>query len=529
MIRFRSYIFIFSSAIFLIVLASSCNKQLEIESSAASSRKVMWQTYDDAKAGLVGMYGLTRAALAENNAHWLYGDLRMGDFTSTTNGNYLDAIIKNDLKKSFPEIIQLTNWRRFYAAIDACNTFIENSPKCRADLRYSELNNKVDVAQAHVLRSFIYFYMSRIWGDVPLITTASRDGETNQVARTPQSQVMNFCINEVRTYMDSLPTEFGGNDRSKLDYDGNYYGEPWSVWGNSFWGVYQCVGLLANMYSWIGDYSNAYNYATKFAVDAQGGLAKTWFVEASQVSGYLSGSRSIFYSNGIPSNSTNCYQTIAFPYRMPNKESGPTGVGHLESLTLAQPYLSRNVPNLYITRDSIDKMFYSINDLRNPYQADFKNYAPVYFTNYYNAIPVFSKFRTMEYATNQFTIFGSCIPITRFEDIYLIRAEASYALGNYSLAWAVLNEVRKRRGLNQWMVAGSTEEDMHQLLDDIFQERRRELTGEGCRWYDLVRYNRITRKNSAFNTLIDNGGIYWPIAQEVIDKNPLIEQNPYWK
>ena len=511
----------------LLVVLYSCNKQLDIESSAASSNKVIWKTYDDAKAGLVGMYGLTRAALAENNAHWLYGDLRMGDFTSTTNGNYLDAIKKNDLNKSFPEILKVTNWRRFYAAIDACNTFIENAPGCREDLRYSELNNKVDIAQAHVLRAFIYFYISRIWGDVPLITTATNDGTTNQVARTPQTQVLNFCLNEIRTYMDSLPTEYGGDDKSKLNYDGSYYGESWSVWGNSFWGYYQCVGLMAQIYAWMGDYQNAYNYSYKFAAELAN--SRTKFIEAGEVSGYLSGSRSIFYSNGIPTNSSYCYQTLAFPYRMPNKESGPSGVGHLESFTLAQPYLARNVPDLYITRDSIDKMFYSINDLRNPYQPEFKNYATVYFTNYYNAIPVFSKFRTMEYTTNQFTIFGSCIPISRFEDIYLIRAEASYALGNFSDAWAVLNEIRGRRGLNKWMVAGSTETDMHQLLEDIFQERRRELAGEGCRWYDLIRFNKIMRNNAAFNNLIDNGGIYWPIAQEVIDKNPLIEQNPYWK
>jgi hypothetical protein len=128
MIRFRSYIFIFSSAIFLIVLASSCNKQLEIESSAASSRKVMWQTYDDAKAGLVGMYGLTRAALAENNAHWLYGDLRMGDFTSTTNGNYLDAIIKNDLKKASLKLFNLQTGAGFMPLLTPVIPLLKTHP-----------------------------------------------------------------------------------------------------------------------------------------------------------------------------------------------------------------------------------------------------------------------------------------------------------------------------------------------------------------------------------------------------------------
>ncbi|MCD2422534.1 RagB/SusD family nutrient uptake outer membrane protein [Niabella pedocola] len=513
--------------VFYLLALTACSKKLDIESSAASPRMAMWQTYDDAKAGLVGIYGLTRAALAENNAHWMYGELRKGDFTASTKGGYLDAIIGNNLNKSYPEIIQLTNWRRFYAAIDGCNTFIENAQKCKADLRYSELNCKVDIAQAHLLRAFNYFYISRIWGDVPLIVNATKDGNTLQVARTPQKQVLNFCISEIRNYMDSLPTEFGGNDKSKLGFNGNYYGESWNVWGNAFWGYYQCVALLAEIYAWMGDYQNAYNYSYKFAVEL--GKTRTKFIETSEVTSLLAGTRSVFYSNGIPNNGSYCYQVLAFPYRMANRESGPSGVGHLESLTLANPYVARNRPDLYITRDTISQMFYSVNDARNPYQFEFKNYGTVYFTNYYNAIPVFSKFRNMEYTNSPFTIFGSCIPIARFEGIYLIRAEAQYVLGNYNDAWAVLNEIRKRRGLNPWLVSGSKPEDMRQLLVDIFLERRRELVGEGNRWYDQVRFNKIMRTDPAFNELIDRGGIYWPVAQEVMDKNPLIEQNPYWK
>jgi hypothetical protein len=53
--------------------------------------------------------------------------------------------------------------------------------------------------------------------------------------------------------------------------------------------------------------------------------------------------------------------------------------------------------------------------------------------------------------------------------------------------------------------------------------------GEGWRWYDLVRQNRIKRTNPAFNELIDKGGIYWPIAQEVLNRNSKIKQNSYWQ
>jgi hypothetical protein len=53
--------------------------------------------------------------------------------------------------------------------------------------------------------------------------------------------------------------------------------------------------------------------------------------------------------------------------------------------------------------------------------------------------------------------------------------------------------------------------------------------GEGWRWFDLIRYNKIKQNDPAFMQLIANGGIYWPVADEIITQNPLIKQNPYWQ
>lgn len=524
-------------AVLAITAATSCLRKLDIESTAATSQKQMWRTYDDAKAGLAALYGLTRAALADNNAHWMYGDLRMGDFVSTVPGNYLDAIIKNQLNSGLPEVRRLTNWRRFYAAIDACNTFIENARNCRQDLRYSKTNSTVDIAQAHLLRSFLYFYMTRIWGDVPLIRSATKEGVNNQVGRTPQATVMNFCINEVLLFKDSLPTEFGGDDKSWLNYDGDYYGANWASLGNSFWGYYQALGLLAQMYAWTGNYEQVRIWAEKIKNDD---AAKTHaaFVGVWEVKDYLTGSNSIFYSNGVKGSA--CYQLVSLPYNMANRESDPSGVGHIESLTLAAPYISRTTPGLYIPRDTLEKWFYYFDDFRNPYLVDFGNYDEVYFYNYYGTIPVFSKFKTIAPGSDNFTIFGSCIPLYRMEDNQLLLAEAYYALGMGDPVYRALNEVRIRRNAPgyRWPTWNyrttidlyPTPESMQGgTLYNIFRERRIELAGEGTRWYDQVRYNKLTRHDPVFNKLLDEGGIYWPIDQEIIDRNPLIEQNSYWK
>ena len=67
------------------------------------------------------------------------------------------------------------------------------------------------------------------------------------------------------------------------------------------------------------------------------------------------------------------------------------------------------------------------------------------------------------------------------------------------------------------------------LIAEIFEERRRELMGEGWRWYDLVRRQKLMKDNEAFLRLISSGGIYWPVSEDIITANSQIEQNEFWK
>ena len=56
------------------------------------------------------------------------------------------------------------------------------------------------------------------------------------------------------------------------------------------------------------------------------------------------------------------------------------------------------------------------------------------------------------------------------------------------------------------------------MLKEIFRERRRELMGEGHRWFDRIREARTVGDDDAMIKLINEGGIYWPIAEEVLER-----------
>src|SRR5690606_34256727 len=103
----------------LILLAAlgGCEKMLDVDSSRVVGEKNMWNTLEDSRAAIMGTYGLVRAALVDHNAHWLYGDVRAGEFTAPTRQD-LRAIISQDLTASYPSIEAISNWRRWYAVIN---------------------------------------------------------------------------------------------------------------------------------------------------------------------------------------------------------------------------------------------------------------------------------------------------------------------------------------------------------------------------------------------------------------------------
>ena len=119
--------------------------------------------------------------------------------------------------------------------------------------------------------------------------------------------------------------------------------------------------------------------------------------------------------------------------------------------------------------------------------------------------------------------------IWRLADLILLRAECRV---NLEMATAVndLNTVRYRAELGDY--AGP--KDKESLRREIFDERRRELFGEGQYYFDIVRngyWKEVLYGN--FKTLTDqdvkNGALYAPVGVGAFTKNTLMTQNTYWQ
>lgn len=491
------------------LLLPGCKKILDIDSTHAVSEANMWNSHEDTRTALIGVYGLMRAALASDDAYWMYGELRSGDFVSLQRQD-LRAIIDGRLSAPYPLLSDLSDWRRFYAVINAANMFLEHVGEVKErDPKYSDQNERVDIAQMRFMRGLAYFFLVRIWGDVPLITT-SHDGDFTKMPRDPQEKVLAFVTQEVQAAANDLPYLYSSDDPQQ---QGNYYNEDATRWMGVLARKITAYALLAHVAAWQGKYSDVAVY-TKFIMDnySKGGHD---FVNTDVLTA----------SNGFfDDKQTN--HILAFNFVWGHSDASYSG--HLEELTLASPVVDKSDPDIYVPKSTILSIFNQPNDER--FSLDTLTGVPntdYYFTNFNHQFPIFDKIKVLQDGNildPDFRIYGSTIVLTRMEELALLRAEALTVLGDNQEATDLLNQIRDLRKLSHYDEAKEGD-----LLDAIFLERHKELMGEGWRWYDLVRYNKIKQNDPAFMALIRNGGIYWPVSKDVITQNNEITQNPYWQ
>lgn len=486
---------------------SGCNKKLDIDSTHLVNETNNWKSITDTRSALLGTYGLLRAAMADHNGHWLYGELRNGDFQANSRLD-LKAIIGNNLNAPYPVVQSLSNWRRFYAVINSASIFINRAHEVMEnDRQYTEKNYQVDIAQMHALRAFAYFYMVRIWGDVPLITSVN-DGTFEQVKRSPKEVVLGYAESELQKAIQDLPYKYG--DINDPIFPGLYYGQDYFNWSGVLLTKLSAYAILAHISAWNERYIDASGYASFVLNNAsKAGASTTLTANLSAVNG-------VFYNK-------NSSQIFGLPFAWSDRESSI--VGHMEDLALATPLVAKPIPQIYVPDQTILSIYNEPKDERFSIDPITGRSVTDFFIGFGSSNTIFSKIKCIRNASTDgsLALYTSAIVFTRLEEITLLYAESMAVLGNIQAAKDALDRIRIARALPAY--SGSNDG----LIDAIFQERRRELIGEGWRWYDQVRYNRIKRNNPEFNELINRNGIYWPLSQDVLSQNSLLTQNEYWR
>ena len=107
-------------------------------------------------------------------------------------------------------------------------------------------------------------------------------------------------------------------------------------------------------------------------------------------------------------------------------------------------------------------------------------------------------------------------PIYRLADILLMKAECQVRLGNATAAKPFIDEVRTRAGL-AGLAANPT-------LEDVYNERGFELTFEGHRRQDMIRFDKFTLAHD-FTPATGDFRKLFPIPTSALNANKNLVQN----
>lgn len=105
----------------------------------------------------------------------------------------------------------------------------------------------------------------------------------------------------------------------------------------------------------------------------------------------------------------------------------------------------------------------------------------------------------------------------RYADVLLMKAEALLRKGDAASALPIVNQIRTKRGASAFTSV---------TLDNLLDERQRELYWDGWRRQDLIRFGKFLAPKPLKPQASDPRNLYFPIPNAALAVNPNLEQNP---
>lgn len=472
---------------FLMFLISSfgCKKLLDQppQSSLASDR--FWKTSDDAKAGVAGIYDGIQDMFNSQFIYW--GDGRSDNLT-------YHPVYNDGLPLAVNQLTPTTNgadWTLIYTTISRANFAIKYIPTIPG---MDPVLSKDLQAQALGIRAFCYFWLIRLWGNVPVWTVPYEDLTTDPYKGvTPAADIVKNVI-----LPDLLNAYSLADPGDAVVYNANIGG---------------IEAMLMDVYMYNHDYTNAIMWCDNIIKLNRYSLETTanW--------------KNIFIA---PTNTKEDIWSLSWDFTTDggNKTSTEIGAGDTNSDFAIDPSLWA-----YYTTTTAD--------IRGAQTIDFKVSNHDKILKYY-AVNMDKNGNQIYPPSAQANLI---FPLYRMADIYLLRAEALNRTGDLPNALIYLNMVHTRAGLTAYKATDFANADAMLYgspvnTNGILRERQLEFFCEGKRWFDLQRNGiiistmdpllRTRQAAKGFPALGfgDPNKIYWPINQNVLNANTLLTQNP---
>ncbi|WP_126248073.1 RagB/SusD family nutrient uptake outer membrane protein [Chitinophaga rhizosphaerae] len=356
-------------------------------------------------------------------------------------------------------------WAKAYAQIYQTNACVEG---LRKSSLAASVKNRL-LGEVLVIRSFLYFQITNIFGGVPYITSTDWRA-TSKVGRSQKAEILTNIIKDVEEAAGLLDESYNNalNERIRVN-------------------KFVALGLLSKLYLEAGDWQKS--IITSSAVIDN---SSTYFLEPNHKDVFLRSSHEAILQWAL-NPALYPYNVTSQGFRMvPNTGSIPRYA--MDDSLLAQFEYGdlRRVNWIDSAVTSGKKRFFSIKYKNGPKQSS-------------------PSIEPTEYYT-----------LMRLAEIMFVRAEAYARLSQFQSSVDDINRIRLRSGLASIVSATNIEE----AIGLVIMEKRKEMFWEnGQRYFDLKRTGRMNDvlKKRKPNWLVFK--IDMPIPLVEIQRNPFLEQN----
>lgn len=468
------------SFILVVLFPLSCEKYLDLDPPYTQDAENYFNTPEDYELALIGAYDLLQGSFLTQWIGEIASDNSIAGGESVTDTEGLHEIDNMSHDAVNNELRDVLRWN--YAGITRVNYIMENKDKI-------DFNGKDQIiGETRFLRAYYYFQLVKYFGDVPLIID-KRIGaeEVTEIERSPKAAVYDQIESDLTAAINDLP------------------------WNNPVKGRAEkgsALALLGKVHLYQNEFSQA---ASRFdEVINQGRYALIDNFQDLWYAANEDNSETVFdieYSN-LEGGSYECLICLegnaAAGFQGIRQYSGPVyGDGNSYNLPTQELYNAFDPadPRRDITILDIEAFIVAQGDPGISYAIGGGGH-----TGYYNNKYI-KRLAELGLPDNDLTSPLNYKAI-RYADVLLMAAEAHAQNGNDGLALTYLNEVRQRVGMPDISSSGN------QLIEDIYLERRYELSCEGLRFFDLVRTGKAADEIDGF---ITGKHELFPIPQVEID------------
>ena len=475
---------------------ASCKKSfLDKKPYTSNNLSTAIQTENDMKVAVAGMYSALRGTDVFARSVTVKGDL-MADNTFVTTSNSGRYISVNNCAFNNGDAYAAGLWSGAYVIIKYANTIINSTLTANANITQYQ-------GEAYAIRALMHFELVRNFATpytvdktkpgIPIVTTFDQDSKP---ARNTVAEVYASVIADLEKAYTML-TQYRGT---------------------AYMSKYAARALEARVYQNMGDWPNA--KTTSLDVINNSGwtmLAPAAYVAPTGSLGTSGSSTSNTYSPGgywanavVQASSKN--ETLFEVACDLTSNNGFDQIGFIY-LQVGGGYGD------ILATDGLYNM-YSATDVRKGLIPQ----APAgYRSGQAGNINLCYKYPNPANGADK-----DDIKLVRLSDIILIAAEAYYNAGDFTNANLYANMVAQKRdpAFTGYVNTGAA------VLDDILNERRKELAFENSRLWDLLRlqksWTKIKNQNPLTTVAAAPGSIFllYPIPVSELNANPNIAQNP---